>query len=107
MEINWGWGGVYEKWLNFIMCDKSQNQPQLFAFWVVVANKIDYLDKAGFAAYPCVQVLTSDIHHCQSAKGYRKVSLNNVYWKVPLNNVPKPASPLQSSSPEINWRGVE
>ena len=57
MEINWGWGGVYEKWLNFIMCGKSQNQPQLFAFWVVVANEIDYLDKAGFAAYPCVQVL--------------------------------------------------
>ena len=65
--------------IDFIMCGKSQNQPQLFAFWVVVANEIDYLDKAGLAAYPCVQVLTSDIHRCQSVKGYRKVPLNNAY----------------------------
>ena len=38
--------------MNFIMCGKSQNQPQLFAFWVVVANEIDYQDdsRCGCAA---------------------------------------------------------
>ena len=95
--------------LNFIMCGKSQNQPQLFAFWVVVANEIDYLDKAGFNEidYLCRVKIPKPRVSCSKSrcsKSRFQIPIASLMFTVKF---PKPASHLQSSSPEINWSGVE